>query len=91
MSVISNEIFLNINCVSIDFILRSFLAISDWFNASISIERMLTVIKGVNFNKKKSCQIAPFVICLIIIITFGSTAHDPIYRRLVKDEIEQRI
>ena len=86
MSIIKNHTFLYINCISIDFISRSLLAMSDWLNASVSIERAFTTVKGVSFNKTKSCQIARFVIFIIIVFVFGSLVHDPIHRQLVEDD-----
>jgi hypothetical protein len=81
---------LHINCVAIDFLLRSSLVIGDWLTAAVAIERALTVMKGGNFNKQKSRQMARWVILGIIIVTFVSVLHDPIHRELVDDKEEER-
>jgi hypothetical protein len=57
-----------------------------WLNACVAFERTFTVIKGVNFNKKKSKQTAKYVMIILIIIIIGSSIHDPIYRRLIEEE-----
>lgn len=51
---ITNHVFSQINCISMEFILRSLPAIGDWLSASVYIERTFVVIKGVSFNKNKS-------------------------------------
>ena len=91
MAYVKNRTFLNINCISMDFLLRSYLTVSDWLNAIIAIERAVTIMKGTSFNKKKSRQTAPFILIMIVLIVFGSNVHDPIYRRLVEEEEDKRI
>jgi hypothetical protein len=91
MAIITNHTFININCISLDFLLRSFLAINDWLNASIAIERAFIAIKGTNFNKIKSRQVARFAILIMVLFAFGSVVHDPIYRKLVEEKEDQRI
>jgi hypothetical protein len=73
-----------------DFLLRSLLSIRDLLKASIAIERVITTIKGVRFNKKKSRYIARLVLVIIILIVYGSHAHDPIHREISKDEEDER-
>ncbi len=65
----TNDIILKIYCISMEFILQSLLAISDWLSACIAIERTLVVKKGVNFNQKKSKQVAKWIIIIVIILT----------------------
>ena len=49
-----------------------------WLNGCIALERTFTVIKGANFNKKKSKQTAKYVISiLVIIILLFHLIYDP--------------
>ncbi|CAF4897202.1 unnamed protein product [Rotaria sp. Silwood1] len=43
MSIITNYTLLKSNCVCLDILMKSFLAIGDWLNACVSIERTLTI------------------------------------------------
>ena len=91
MAILTNRTFLDINCVSMDFLLRSFLAISDWLNASIAIERAIMTVQGISFNKKKSRHVARLVLILVVLIVFASHVHDPIHRRIIEDEEDERL
>jgi hypothetical protein len=71
-----------------DFLVRSLLAITDWLNACVAIERALTVIQGLNFNKNRSKRVARWVIISVVLVTFLSIIHDPVHRRLI-DELEE--
>jgi hypothetical protein len=57
-----------------------------WLNACVATERAFTIIKGANFNKKKSKRTAKFVILLLVIVIAGTSIHDPISRRLIDEE-----
>ena len=87
---VSNRSLIKIQCVSIDFILRSLLSISDWLNVCVAIERVVNVIKGIKFNKDKSKQIARWIIVFIMIDVTLTFIYDPIHRRLIDDEEEHR-
>ncbi|CAF4340835.1 unnamed protein product, partial [Adineta steineri] len=80
---VTNILFLQIQCRSIDYLIRVGLNLDQWLNACVAIERAMTVIKGVSFNKKKSVKIAKYVIVILIIVIISSNIVDPIYRRLV--------
>jgi hypothetical protein len=56
-----------------------------WLNACVAIERAVTIIKGIRFNKKKSKQIARCTILSLLFLTMITTIHDPIYRKLIYD------
>jgi len=56
-----------------------------WLNACVAIERSITAIKGVNFNKKKSRKLAGYIIIILLILNIGTSVHDPLYRRLIDD------
>jgi hypothetical protein len=90
MAWITNQTFLLINCISIEFILRSLLAMGDWFSACVAIERVIVVIEGINFNQARSKQNARWVIVIVVLCILLSLVHDPIHRQLVHDEEEQR-
>ncbi|CAF3904613.1 unnamed protein product [Rotaria sordida] len=85
MSIITNRSILFVNCISIEIILKSCLASSEWFNACVAIERMFTVIKGVTFNKKRSRTIAKRAIFVVIILIILTYIHDPLNRQLIND------
>jgi hypothetical protein len=63
---------------------------TDWLNASVAIERAITAIKGVNFNKLTSKIVAKRVIPIIFIGTSISYLHHPLSRRLYDDQDEER-
>jgi hypothetical protein len=90
MSLISNIMFLRISCISIDFLLRLGPIIVDWLNASVAIDRSLTVTMSTKFDKKKSKQAVRWVITGILLVSIGSILHDPIHRQLIYDEKEER-
>ncbi|CAF1501565.1 unnamed protein product, partial [Adineta steineri] len=86
MSIISNELFLKIQCISLDYLLRICLNMDQWLNAAVACERAITIIKATRFVKKKSKQAAKLVILLLLIFNIVILIHDPIYRRLLIDE-----
>ncbi|CAF1113852.1 unnamed protein product [Adineta steineri] len=90
MHLLNNRLFIHIQCVITDFLLRSLLSISDWLSACVAIERAVTILKGANFNKNQSKRIAKQVILFVCILTFLTYIHDPIHRHLIDDEEEQR-
>jgi hypothetical protein len=87
---IQNRSFVKIQCVFIDYFIRSLLSISDWLSACVAIERAVTVSKGVNFDKKKSKQIAKWIISIVFLFTGCTFIYDPVHRRLVDDEEEEQ-
>ena len=91
MSLIMNWSFLSIQCVSIDFLLRIFSTMNNWFNACVAVERAMTLSQGVRFNKNKSKQAAKWVLLGLSLFIILTSIHEPIYRRLIEDIEEQRI
>ncbi|CAF1326178.1 unnamed protein product [Adineta ricciae] len=83
---ISNRSFLQIQCITLDFVLRICLNMDQWLAACVACERAMTVIQGVRFIKHKSTQIAKTMIILLLIFNIGTTIHDPIHRRLIDEE-----
>jgi hypothetical protein len=86
MTIISNRLFLTIQCHSIDFILQVCLCLDQWLNVCVAIERTMTVVKGTRFSKTKSKQAAKIVIVILSIVIVGSYIHEPIYRCLIDEE-----
>ncbi|CAF4641175.1 unnamed protein product [Rotaria sp. Silwood1] len=93
MSLINNRSLLTFNCISIDFVLKVLLASSEWLNACVAVERMISVIHYTSFNKKRSKQLAKLVISSVFLVTIITQIHDPIHRQLIDDtdDDEQRI
>jgi hypothetical protein len=86
MLIISSRSFLQVQCYSIDFILRVCLCMDQWLNACVALERVITTIKGASFVKKKSKQAAKLVIIILSIVIICTSIHDPIYRRLIDED-----
>jgi hypothetical protein len=93
MSMITNQSWLIFNCKLIDFLVKVLLASSEWLNACVAFERMISVSKDISFNKAKSKQYSKWVIPLVFLLTTLTQIHDPIYRQLIydSDADEQRI
>ncbi|CAF1608505.1 unnamed protein product, partial [Didymodactylos carnosus] len=87
----SNRNAIHINCILIEFLLKFLPTTVDWLNACVAVERAVTIITGVKFNKIKSKKAAKLVVFFVIISNIISALHDPVYRRLVDDIDEQRI
>ena len=90
MAIITNHSFLVFNCIIMDLFLKSLVAIVDWLNACVAVERTFTIHIGITFNKRKSKKIAKWIILGVCIFTFASYIHDPIHRHLLEDNEEQR-
>ncbi|CAF1686248.1 unnamed protein product, partial [Adineta ricciae] len=87
-SLITNRLFLQIQCISLDYLLRVFLHIDQWLNACIACERGINIIKGVHFSRKKSKQAAKLGMILLLIFNVLIFIHEPIYRHLI-DEFDE--
>ena len=90
MKLINNSYFLILTCKSMDFLLKVLPNTRDWLHAFVSIERLLTISKGIHFNKTRSSRISKAVILIVILIVICTNIHDPIYRRLIDDTGEKR-
>ncbi|CAF3730107.1 unnamed protein product [Rotaria sp. Silwood1] len=88
MTFISNRLFLKIQCLSLDFILRVCLDMDQWLNACVAMERAVTIIKAARFRKKKSKQTAKIVIVFLLLFMISTSIYDPFYRRLIDEENE---
>ncbi|CAF3806328.1 unnamed protein product [Rotaria sp. Silwood1] len=88
MIIISNQLLLQIQCLSLDFLLRVCLSMDQWLNACVAIERAITIIQATNFCKRKSKKTAKIAIPLLLICIIGTNIYDPFYRRLIDEENE---
>lgn len=86
MGILTNKVFLSIQCYSIDFMLRLCLNMDQWLNACVAVERAFTSIQGASFSKIKSKKIAKLMILILLIFNIGTSIHDPIYRNLIEEE-----
>ncbi|UJR19214.1 hypothetical protein I4U23_022344 [Adineta vaga] len=77
-------------CRSLEFILKVCLYTDSWLNASIALERLMTVKIGVSFNKLLSKRIARWTILFLPFVIMVSVIHEPIYRNLFEDKYEER-
>ncbi|CAF2836494.1 unnamed protein product [Rotaria sp. Silwood2] len=95
ITYITNRLFLRYQCVSIDFLLQINLHVNQWLNAGVALERAIITVKGINFNRKKSKQMAKYIVLTLLLLNIGTTIHDPIHRRLIDtdndDDNEKRI
>ncbi|UJR19278.1 hypothetical protein I4U23_022407 [Adineta vaga] len=95
ISQISNRLFLQIQCITLDYFLRVFLHMDQWLNACVACERAITIIKSVRFSKRKSRKIAKIIISFILFFNILTFIHEPIHRHLIdeidEDENEKRI
>jgi hypothetical protein len=90
MALITNHSYLTFNCVAFELLLKVLLSSGDWLNSFVGIERVITVMQNTKFNKIKAKRVAKWMIVCICIITTTTHIHDPIYRRMIDDTIEQR-
>ncbi|CAF4081076.1 unnamed protein product, partial [Adineta steineri] len=86
-----NRNILRIGCLVLEPLLRLFLNMSNWLNTCVAIERAISVLQGINFNKKRSRCIARWVCCLLPFIILGSMTYELINRDLFDDHEEQRV
>ncbi|CAF3312330.1 unnamed protein product [Rotaria sp. Silwood2] len=86
MALAINRLFLYVQCLLIDFLLRICLSMDQWLNACVAAERATTAVSKVKFDKKKSKTVATYVIIALLVLTISTAIHDPIHRRLFDDE-----
>ena len=96
MGAISNRSFLSFQCRSLDFLLRIGISIDQWLSACVAIERAVTAIQGIRFNKNKSKRAAKVIILLLLVFAVCVCIIEPFYRRLIveestEDDAENRI
>jgi hypothetical protein len=77
MGLIKSRLFVQVQCVSIDCLLRVLVSAGDWLSACVAVERAISVSKGVKFNKRKSKQYKKWI---ILLSTICMHLHDSIHR-----------
>ena len=82
MTIITDKLFLRIQCYSIDFLLRVCLCSEQWLTACVACERAVIAIQGVRFVKTTSRKTAKRVIAILIIGIMLTFVHDPLSRDL---------
>ncbi len=85
MSLIQNRDILLFNCIILDVTIKILLSSNEWLNSCVAIERMISVIKGVLFQKRKSQKISKWIIIIVFIVTIIIHIHDPLHRQLIDD------
>ncbi|CAF0903897.1 unnamed protein product [Adineta steineri] len=91
MNPLINRNILRIGCLVLEPLLRLFLNMSNWLNTCVAIERAISVLQGINFNKKRSRCIARWVCCLLPFIILGSMCYELISRDVFDDHEERRV
>jgi hypothetical protein len=90
MGLITNQNYLTFNCILFELLLKVLLSSGDWLNSLVGIERVVSVMKSTKFNKIKAKRIAKWIIIGVCIVTTTTHIHDPIYRRMIDDTLDQR-
>ena len=91
ITMIDNRTLLLSQCILLDFVLKIFLQVGDWLFACANIERLILVIVGIKFNNKLSIKVGKWMIFVIVVMTVGTSIHEPLNRMLIEDEDERRI
>ena len=90
LKLVEQRWIVQLQCQTIDYLLRVLLVAVDWLHACVAVERVINIFKGIRFNQKLSRQSSSRIITLVIVFTSISHLHDPLNRRLIDDEDEQR-
>ena len=57
-----------------------------WLSGCVSIERMIALLQGIKFNKKKKSKpLVKYIISILFIVLVISTLYDPLHRRWFVD------
>ncbi|CAF3879303.1 unnamed protein product [Rotaria magnacalcarata] len=91
LTIVRNRIFILGQCIILDFFLKILLQIGDWLYACVAVERLITVIKSIHFNKNFSRRLAKYLIMFVCIIVACTSIQEPLNRTLIDDEDEGRI
>ncbi|CAF1678756.1 unnamed protein product, partial [Adineta ricciae] len=77
-------------CKSIETVLKLFFYWDTWLNACVSVERGMSVYKGVSFDKKKSKRYARWIIFILPIVIVGTIIHEPLYGHVFRYQIKRQ-
>jgi len=75
ITMIDNRTLLLSQCILLDFLLKIFLQIGDWLFVCTNFERLILVIVGIKFNNKLSIKVSKWMICIIVVLTVGTSIH----------------
>jgi hypothetical protein len=89
-TIITHPKFLHINCLLMDVSTQVCLSTSNWLGACVAVERTMSVLRQIKFNKKRSKQMSIWVVPILIIIVILTHLPDPLHRVLTDDESENR-
>jgi hypothetical protein len=78
------------NCFGIEPLLKMFLYLDNWLNACVAIDRTISVIQGINFNKNRSKRIAVRVIILLFVMICCVFIPQLYHLHIFYDETEER-
>ena len=84
-----NSSVLRTDCLFIGPVLKLCLYLDGWLNACVAIERAVNVSKGVNFDKKRSVNIARRIILILPILIACTIIHEPIHHDLFEYTIQK--
>ena len=93
MTIIKDELFVRIQCYTLDFFIRVCLCWEQWLAACVACERVVITIQGAKFIQQKSKKAARKVIFSLVLIIILSFLHDVFSRDLIyeDDEINHEI
>jgi hypothetical protein len=77
------------NCY-IEPVLKIFLYLDNWLNACVAIERTISVLQGIKFNKIRSKRVAPWITFLVFVIITCLFIPQLIHLYVFDDEIEEK-
>ena len=78
------------NCFGIEPLLKGFLYLDSWLNACVAIERTITVLQGITFNKNRSRKVAKWTTILLFFIIAGLFFPQLFHLHLFHDQAEER-
>ncbi|CAF3777831.1 unnamed protein product, partial [Adineta steineri] len=71
-----------ISCLLMEFFLKYLPQCATWLNVCVSIERLINIILGINFNQKRSQLSARWLVWIILSFNILITIHDPLHRHV---------
>jgi hypothetical protein len=85
MVIINNKKFLNVSCLLFDFILQVSISFCDWLHTCIACERMVTALKGPNFNNRQSVYMVKIVVPILLLTVILTSIPHVFNHTLVPD------
>lgn len=92
MTTIPNGQFLSITCILFDFLLQLSISFCDWLSTCVACERVVSVLKGITFDKPLSARVVKFIIPALLIGLILTSIHQVFNRELISDpRLENRL